>query len=188
MRTYRPDELPPKVREVYELWRDMGLSESAAVDAAMEGEPRSAHDQLVGEFKAMGLSEAGAEVAACGRPGSTYSGTFDQAAGDRRGSWDTSPSADIDTANRELLRRALTEAAPAYRAFFNLASDQAGFDYALTEARQYILKFDAPPERVANHIKGIAEAYRDQAAGRLSGHRSTSEATTTTLTERGRVQ
>jgi hypothetical protein len=69
----KPEDLRGKARELYQTWRGLGLSESAAMEQVREAgllrERRSEHDRLRETFIGLGLSERAAEVAAAGRDG-----------------------------------------------------------------------------------------------------------------------
>jgi hypothetical protein len=59
-----------KQREMFDVWVELGLSESAALDALREDgllPSASDHDRLVETFKDLGLSQSAAETAAHGR-------------------------------------------------------------------------------------------------------------------------
>jgi hypothetical protein len=66
----KPSDLNPTQRKSYDLWRDLGLTESAAMNALVEdGVIRlSEEEKLARSFRdTWGLSEAQAEIAARGR-------------------------------------------------------------------------------------------------------------------------
>jgi hypothetical protein len=65
----KPGDLNRKQREMFDTWRSLGLSESAAMDALREDGlvAMSDHDRLVANFVSLGLSASEAETAAHGR-------------------------------------------------------------------------------------------------------------------------
>src|SRR5688572_26866205 len=67
----KPDDLNRKQREHFDIWRELGLSEEAALAALREDGliQESDHDQLVANFVNLGLSGSAAEIAANGRDG-----------------------------------------------------------------------------------------------------------------------
>jgi hypothetical protein len=67
----RPEDLRGSARDSYHMWRELGLSERAAMNALVEDGlvAMSAQDCLVENFKNLGLSESEAEIAADGRHG-----------------------------------------------------------------------------------------------------------------------
>jgi hypothetical protein len=74
--TVGPNDLRGAARDSYDMWRSLGLSESAAMNALIEDGlvELSDHDRLVRNFRStFGLSEAQAERAARGRGGSPTS-------------------------------------------------------------------------------------------------------------------
>jgi hypothetical protein len=68
----QPEDLNPEQRSAYNVWRWMGLSESAALNALREDGllQTTDHDQFTEMFrKVFGMSEGAARVAADGRAG-----------------------------------------------------------------------------------------------------------------------
>ena len=68
----QPEDLNPEQRSAYNVWRWMGLSESAALNALREDGllPTTEHDQLTRAFRGVfRMSEGAARVAADGRGG-----------------------------------------------------------------------------------------------------------------------
>jgi hypothetical protein len=67
----KPSDLNRKQREAFNVWRSLGLSESAAMDALREDGliQESDHDRLVANFVRLGLTASEAEIAAHGRGG-----------------------------------------------------------------------------------------------------------------------
>ncbi|GAA2726352.1 hypothetical protein [Actinocorallia aurantiaca] len=65
------EELTGQARSLYESWRELGLSESAALDAVTESglirESTAPADRLEAAFTEMGLTESAARRAAAGR-------------------------------------------------------------------------------------------------------------------------
>jgi hypothetical protein len=73
--TVKPDELNPGQRRVFDTWRAVGLSESAAMNALIEDGviTLSEDEHLARRFQDMfGLSEKAAQIAAAGRDGARH--------------------------------------------------------------------------------------------------------------------
>ncbi len=96
-------ELGPEARRRYDMWRTIGLSEAAAMQALRDDGllQESAHDRAVEMYRSLGLSGAAADVAASGRDGG------------RRSVSERSGAGDLQT-NADALKRKVTELAETY--------------------------------------------------------------------------
>jgi hypothetical protein len=67
----KPQDLRGEARRMFDVWRSVGLSESATIQMLLDDGviPMSNHDQLVANFMSLGLSASEAQIAADGRGG-----------------------------------------------------------------------------------------------------------------------
>jgi hypothetical protein len=67
----KPEDLGPKERRAFDMWRTIGLTEAAAMQALRDDGllPVSEHDRAMRVYRDLGLSESAAEIAVAGRDG-----------------------------------------------------------------------------------------------------------------------